>query len=382
MLYLKMNKGSSDIKIDGFRFITNVHTTARQLAICSQIIIRLGNNQIPRKLLKELLTTWSLEEERKSLNYRIGKGKITNNGKETSTLRYYLDLANSLGLITHFNNLFSNARISHILLHFILRNEYKITFELSLSEKIFYLFVLFSKDADGILLAISVLVESEGKTQIELQRKCKEVFNKRLIAKQDIAPPLVKEIISEKYRTINFIWKRPEKYAEHILSPRLEWLASLGLVEIQRRANNTFYHLTKEGIFLYNYLPHLAHSSAIKDIDEKWFFDTFFQLVNDLYPDVKRRQYSDLSAMEKKNIITKSLPKALNVVKTSNSFRFPLLDSLLFICMDMFITQNIVPNMDQLLQEFVTGCTIDNKQYFAKEAARINESYISTRIVE
>ena len=105
-------------QVDGFRFINNLNTTSRQLSICSEIVRQLGGKQLPKELLGKLLYGWSkkLEED---VDYKSSRGKITQDGKETSALKYYLDLSDSLGLITHLNSFYTNTRLSYILLHFV-----------------------------------------------------------------------------------------------------------------------------------------------------------------------------------------------------------------------------------------------------------------------
>jgi len=81
-----MESTNNHIKVDGFRFINNLHTTARQLFVCTKITDFLSNKQLPKKLLGELLFKWSFEEEEKNTSYKKSKGKLTKNGKETTSL--------------------------------------------------------------------------------------------------------------------------------------------------------------------------------------------------------------------------------------------------------------------------------------------------------
>jgi hypothetical protein len=377
-----MTTSSQDIKVDGFRFINNVHTTARQLATCSQIVSLLGSSQMPRKLIRELLTKWSLEQELKNNDYKNIKGKITDNGKETSTLRYYLELTGSLGLTSHFNNFFSNTNISYVFLHFLKEKNPDSSFNLDISEKVFYLFQLFYIDADGILLTLTTLKEAEKKSQSELQKKCKEVLNRRLLAKQEMAPPITKITISEKYRIINFVWKKPEKYAEHIISPRLEWLSSLGLVNILRSGTITSYSFTDIGLLFFEAVPVLSIDSSVKDINDGWIFNDLFVHIEQLYFSELKSVFPQNEPSNKKDLVKKSLQKAIAVVKSSSSFRFPLLDTLLFICMDNILSKKAFLKFSDVISEFSDGLIIEGKQYFLKEAARINESYITTRVIE
>ena len=144
-------------QVDGFRFINNLNTTSRQLSICSEIVRQLGGKQLPKELLGKLLYGWSkkLEED---VDYKSSRGKITQDGKETSALKYYLDLSDSLGLITHLNSFYTNTRLSYILLHFINTDNDHFKFgKLSDSQKIFYLFQLFKIDGDGLIFILNTL---------------------------------------------------------------------------------------------------------------------------------------------------------------------------------------------------------------------------------
>lgn len=337
---------------------------------------------MPRKLIRELLTKWSLEQELKNNDYKNIKGKITDNGKETSTLRYYLELTGSLGLTSHFNNFFSNTNISYVFLHFLKEKNPDSSFNLDISEKVFYLFQLFYIDADGILLTLTTLKEAEKKSQSELQKKCKEVLNRRLLAKQEMAPPITKITISEKYRIINFVWKKPEKYAEHIISPRLEWLSSLGLVNILRSGTITSYSFTDIGLLFFEAVPVLSIDSSVKDINDGWIFNDLFVHIEQLYFSELKSVFPQNEPSNKKDLVKKSLQKAIAVVKSSSSFRFPLLDTLLFICMDNILSKKAFLKFSDVISEFSDGLIIEGKQYFLKEAARINESYITTRVIE
>lgn len=368
-------------QVDGFRFINNLNTTSRQLAVCSEIVKQLGVKQLPKELLSKLLCDWSTKLETDE-DYKNSKGKVTQDGKETSALKYYIDLADFLGLITHINNFYTNTRLAYILLYLINTDKEPIKFgKLTDTQKIFYLFQLFRIDGDGIIFLLNTF-KKDPIGQLKLQQIFKEEFNDRLLLKKDLATDIVKRQISEKYRAINFIWKKPEKYSEHLLIPRCEWLKSLGLVEISKRGNNTIYSLSPEGSLLFDKLPVCNEAGSLRDIDESWIHNDFFEVVNEIYFDSKKIRIDKLDKSNVENTIGTAIEKAVTVVKTSSSFRIPIFDTIFFICIELMINNNIVVCFSDIFELFKNGFSYNGKEYFLRDTGRINEGYITTRLIE
>lgn len=370
------------ITIDGFRFINNLNTTARQLFICSEIVIKLGGKQLPKELLSQMLVKWSKTQELENDIYKNSKGKLSDNQKETSALKHYLDLSDFLGLITHLNNFYANSRLAYLLLYTInldMGSENRTG--LMLGEKLFYLFQLFTVDADGLIFILSQL-SKEKLNQKDLQKNFKDAFNARLLSKKDLASDIVKNQIGEKYRTVNFVWKNSEKYSEHLLIPRCEWLRTLGLIDIERKGNFTIYSLNEKGSYLYNSLPTISNNSEVKDVNETWIHNKLFPLYNELFCGGQYKLFSSLNSNERTDELGSSLEKAITIIKTSGSFRIPLYDSVLFVCLYMFLEKQIVVNFSNIFDELKSGLVFKRKQYILKEAGRINEGYITTRIEE
>ena len=261
------------IHVDGFRFINSLHTTVRQLSICSEIIRKLSEKHLPKEILAKLLLNWSAERENIDPEYRNNKGKLTEKGLKTTAFSNYLELTDSLKLTTHLNDIYSCSRISYILLHFI---KDKKDYHFSIPEKLFFLYQLLIVDADGILYIIDQLKTGKN-NQKQLLISFKDGFNKRLLAKQNSASAVVKNAISERYRTINFIWKKPESYAEHLLIPRCEWLKTIGILKIDKIGSNTVYSLSEHGLKFLSQLPIIPTYNII-DITEKWVTHSFWYL--------------------------------------------------------------------------------------------------------
>ncbi len=368
-------KITTEHTVDGLRFIDHLHTTARQLYVCSEVVTIIGTKQVPLAILSQLISAWSTKEEKKNLDYKKSKGKLTEGVKSTTALQHYVALCKSLGLISGLNNFYTNTRLAYLLIHFISKmgkerkgiNEY---------EKCFYFFQLMNVDADGILLLLHLL-ENGSKNQSELQQHFKEELNKRLDAKKDIAPANVKETIREKYRVVNVVWKKPEKYAEHVLIPRCSWLETLGIIQIERKGSSAVYSLSQVGREFLDSIPKLSEGTT-RDITEGWLFSNFFGTISRIYLN-GAKAYTGLIEEEKKSILAHSLNEALIVIKTSTPSKISLFDTLLFVCISTMVEKRIFIEFSEIVQEIEKGIYIGGKQFILNEVGRINESYIATR---
>lgn len=365
------------MQVDGFRFIDHLHTTTRQLIICTRLIETLGSKQLPSQLLGDLLVAWSITEEKENQNYRMSRGKLSENGKKTTAFKHYLSLCTSLKLVVELNNFCSNARISHLLIYF-LRNNGGQNFGISDAETLFYFVQLFRIDADGLLLVLNLLSAHKSINQKELQYNFKGYYNNRLAAKLEKAPPLAKSKINEKYRNLNYVWQNPEKYSEHILIPRCEWLATLGLVKIEKIGSFTTYHLSSTGEAFKDNLPVIGGS--VLDISEEWIRNFIFTSANRIIPG-KRIFYRDLNIAKQEELLGETIDKATEVVKSSGGMRIPLFDALLFISMELFLHNHIVIEFNEITIALKKGVIFDKKVFYLKGEARINEGYIFYRLL-
>ena len=323
------------------------------------------------------MVKWSSNEELKNPTYRDSKGKVTNGGKKTAALRYYFALSESLGLTKGFNNVYMNTNISYTLLYFLAAEQSENSGTLGLYEKLFYCYQLLNVDADGIMLLLGQLADSEGKTQKSLQSEFKDALNERLVLKGELASTSIKSVINNKFRAINYVWKSPEIYAEHIIAPRYEWLATLELVSIKRGKKFTYYSLSDKGRDFYNLIPTVEGKGSFKDISEKWLSNFFFYLMGNVFYDKNRTNYYMLSDEIKDLELGRALERASKAVKSSISSKLPLINTYIFICIDLFVNRDIVINFSELYEKLKPGFTYNMKSYLPKVTGRINESYIT-----
>jgi hypothetical protein len=72
----------------------------------------------------------------------------------------------------------------------------------------------------------------------------------------------------------------------------------------------------------------------------------------------------------------------MTIVKTSSSFRIPVFDALFFICIEVMLNRNIIINFSDIFEMLKNGFSFNGKEYLLKETGRLNESYITTRLIE
>jgi hypothetical protein len=189
-------------------------------------------------------------------------------------------------------------------------------FFLSLPERLFYTYWLLLSDADHVLLVADAVSRLQGVRLQNLQSKFKQLFIERLQAKLQIASDAREANRFEEalYRA-RYQWRVPERYAEHIIPSRANWLLDLGFLE-PGPFHRQEYVLSTHGEKLRSSLPTIS-KTGLTDISGDWLWGHIFSTT------VKATN----SAGDKKHWDELSDEKRLRVVKDSieDAYkRFPL----------------------------------------------------------
>ncbi len=367
--------------VDGFRFVASLNTTVRNLNIVSQIIRIIGANHLPKQFLKSSIVEWSCTEEKTSSDYREHRGKITDDGKPTTAFQHYLDFAVFLKLITKHGDLLMLSRLG-LLLNKLLNKSKQIGSQLTVEEKLFYLIILFQNDSDALLLTIHLLNQDSAViTQDKLFEQFESKLKERLLIKQRFANSHIYSIIREKYRVVEYEWKKAESYAKHIIPPRLEWMADLGVLDRIKRTGRTFYKLSRQGRKLYESCLNLQNSD-LRDINENWLrtkaMDSFTRLIDD---DKPFKKWAELTVAERLKVLKPYLEKAFQYFSSDGAMRISLYNACLFIIINLAANKNIKVEFFDLELEFKNSILLGRRKYSMRSAARINEGYITINLV-
>jgi hypothetical protein len=367
--------------VDGFRFVASLNTMVRNLSIVSKIIEIIGTKQLPKQFLKSALVEWSSHAENKSSKYKNHRGKITDHGKPTTAFPHYLDFTACLGLITCHGDLLMLSRLG-LLLNKLLDEPKQIESQLTEEEKLFYLIILFRNDADALLLTIQLLNQySDLVAQQRLFEQFESKLKKRLLTKLKYANELSQSIIREKYRVVEFEWKKAESYAKHIIPPRLEWMADLGILNRIKRGSKIFYKSSRQGNELYKSFISLPDSDLC-DINENWLRT---KAMNSLTPvicnNVPLKKWSELTTAKRMALLKPYLSLVFNYFNFDGAMRISLHQAFLYIIINFAIIKDIVVEFNDLEKEFKESIIVGKRRYSIRSAARINEGYISVNLI-
>lgn len=366
------------LNVDAFRYLVNLHTTIRCLSINSQIIRIIGLKNLPDSILKNIAINWSFELEKESNVYRERNGKLTENGKPTTSFKHYLTLTKELGLSQRANNIYRITRTGKIL-YLLLIDKNPFQFELSSYEKLFYLITLFQYDADGILVLLKIILENE---RILSQKQIQEMFvdklKERLLLKQKSSDLKTKHLLLEKHKKIEFTWKKPEKYAEHIIAPRIDWLADLDILNIERSGGSNLYKVSSYGEEAYSNLPNLLDNRT-KDINEEWIRTSLMKCLTNNYSN--RIYWDEIAKDQKVASIDELLELASKEFGSVGSKRISFHTSFIYIAILLFVKSRIVIEKKEFEEFLLSKVRIKDKIYSVHLAARQNEEYITYKYI-
>lgn len=367
--------------VDEFRFVSSLNTIVRNLNIVSQIVKIIGKRHLPKELLKSALIDWSYHEEQKSSVYKNHRGKITNEGKPTSAFQHYLNFAIHIGLITSHGDFLMLSRLGS-LLNKLMYDSRKTESLLTNEEKLFYLINLFQCDADGLLLTIYLLIQHTNiVAQERLLEKFQINFKERLLIKQRYATEQSKSIIRDKYRVIEYEWKKAKSYAKHLIPPRLEWMADLCIIDRKMKSSTAFYQLGYKGKKFYNSLINLPDSN-LNDVNERWIRTKAMKSFTDVvYNNGSMTMWLKISPAKRLNLLKTLLENAFDYFNVEGAMRISLFHGFLYILINFATKEKIVVEFCELENEFKNTIIVGNRKYSLRPAARINEGYISLNLI-
>lgn len=368
----------SKLNVDAFRYLVNLHTTVRCLTINSHIISVIGLKNLPDSILKNIVVNWSTNLEKESIIYRERNGKLTENGKPTTSFKHYLTLTKELGLSQKANNIYRITRIGKIL-YLLLIDKNHFQFELSAYEKLFYLITLFLYDADGILILLKIIWENEKNlSQKQIQKVFVDNLKERLLLKQKSSDIKTKHLLLEKHKKIEYTWQNPEKYSEHIIAPRIDWLADLDMVNIEKSGGSNLYKVSSFGEQVYSSLPKLTDNRS-RDINEGWISNYLMQCLTSNYEN--RIYWKDFTNDQKIASIGELLELASKEFGSVGSKRISFHTSFIYITILLFVKRRIIMEKKEFKEFLLTKVRIRDKIYSLHLAARQNEEYITFKYI-
>lgn len=359
--------------LDTLRELRKTNTQVRQLHILSLIVKKIGKRRVPLEIIKKKVFDWSNRIQYENKDYIKLNGRLTNNNVPTSAFSKYILFAEELGLITTLGGGVANTRLG-LLLNVFLLEKNELDYNLIESEKLFFLFILLSKDSNYIILAASIVFEENTINQNDIQNKFKEALILRYKSLQNISKGKTISDISERLRIVSHEWKNAKSYSEHIIIPRLEWLKDLGVIKIQKDSSKTTYTLTDKGV---DFMYRLLNYNNLLYINQNWLLDNSFKAFSMLHGTNQYVLWNELSPDLKTTLVGPILHDSYQKFSEGKALRIATFPTLLYTTINLIINKNVVVEFKELLEMLSNNLKYYKYTYHLKSAARENEGYIS-----
>jgi predicted transcriptional regulator len=184
--------------------------------------------------------------------------------------------------------------------------------------------------------------------------------------------------IEEKLRNISVNWNNIQKYSEHIIPPRLEWLSSLELINIKRNSSETGYSVTEKGREFYRQIPILENQ--VNDLNTFWYNNHAITTFSNIIWDTDLVAWNKFHDSNKDNYFKIVLYKAVDIYGKDGAMRMSLNITFLFIILELIKNYKIIIEFVEI-EKMLSPIFITEKFIFSlHKAARETESYISIKI--
>jgi len=356
-----------------YRFITELNTQVRRLAIVSAIVRHVVNGQlVSHAHALQRLFEWSGRQEGHVADYKRVTGKVTlhGNGRPSAAKRYFA-FAEALGLIVKLPGAYQIGRDGAALLE-LARQDVDRGFALSSYQKLFFLRLLLEHDADGLVSVLNMLRQRPSVHMKDLLESFHMIFLARLETKVEFTKhEPTRVMLLQRRSEMLHIWRSPRRYAEHIVPPRLHWLRDIGFVDGEPK-----YHLTSFGEQFYDALPQI--DSETRDVDDTWLDVAFSKTAGGLLlKTAAPRTPMHLTKRVRRKRIGKIVTDSFALFSSQVPPKASLRQVLLYTTIRLAVDEGLFAEVNDLLETLKTEpLVIKGRRLQAVLSARSEESYL------
>lgn len=353
------------------------NTKVRRLAYISALVDIIGRKDVNEDRAYNLLIQWSLANSYNLKSYVNQQGEVTS---AKYPARRYIQFAYSTGLLTRT---MATCRVAHqgLLLYELLQEHRGLEdnpFFLDNTEKIFYAFHLLSVDADILLTVFDLTKRFELKLLKELQSAFRDIYLQRLgqkVSNCDEGP--VRQKLLERRALVEHTWKNPERYAEHLVPTRLNWMLDLGLLE-PKPFNKHMFILSDMGRLFDSVLPLRIETDGYSDIDDDWLQRSFFsKAVPGLALSISLRSWTTVDQNKLLTLIRDELESAFQRFQMIGTQAVPLDIAIQHVCIQLAARFGILIDESDLTQLLTEELFVAKLGIQVRILPRPNESYIA-----
>lgn len=301
----KSDKSNFDISI------ISTNTKARRIGYLKLILDKFKNSDVvPNLILIQAMNSSAKFYAEELKKYKNDKGLIIAS-KTGSSLKPYVELGLNFRLFNKNLQIYQIGKTSKAYLQSLSFSGS--VFELNVIDKAYFLSLILLYDYIYIYIILFYTFINKNSSYEDLKLKFRgylinyleEVINNSDNDKITSAQKLkLRGIINRVNR-----WQKPEKYLEHVLMPRLNWLYDLDIIDLHKDLS---FELTSAGRKLFGYLTilHDLSRSALFDIGN-YMDSSYMAIFNNIYD-------LDLHVFEDKDegILFNNVEKSFDIFKT------------------------------------------------------------------
>jgi hypothetical protein len=374
MQQFDMSRASASSRLT-YRALDGTNTKTRRLAYLTTMISILGRRSLGERVFLARLVRWNREHKRHLNDYWVQTGEITSTRHNSAGARY-LRLATDLRLIASVSAAYRTTRIG-LVLHALIRKlgSDNNPFFLTNVEQLFYMYTLLGKDADILLTVIDGVTDHLGVSLAHLQRTFQERFLERVNQKFTLSQnKMLKQLLLQRRMEIKD-WRRPERYAEHLVPPRLNWLLDLGLLEPEPFTRHRYFLTEKGKRFIESLFR--PKGASFSDVNDRWLASEFWlTTVPELLEIKPLTDWKQLDEKRRRTLCAQLLQEAFEAFRHTVVPKISLTQALLYLSTALMLEYQIGVGPFHLREWLSTSKTLDSYRYQIRSSPRENVSYL------
>lgn len=366
-----------------YRALESTNTRTRRLAYLSALLRILHRESISERTILGRLTKWSQQHRGDLARYWVQAGEVTSLRSNSAGMRY-LQLGVRMHCITPIAELYRTTRIGLVLFSLLtIYGQNENPFLLTPAERLFYAHRILDVDSD-LLLAVMDAIATQGPVALsQLQRTFRQILLARIDGKIEAASDeAFLRQLGRRRATIANDWKRPQRYAEHLVPPRVNWLLDLGYLEPEPfRAHR--YVLTPAAEDLLAALPRIP-GTDLHDVSGQWLGSRYWTTMatTTLTGQNAPRHWSALDERERETAIGELLHSAFRTFQYTPIPKISLTPAAMYLCIRLILDHGIATSPDDLRTWFTSSPILNERRYEIRVAPRENESYLLASIMK
>jgi len=356
-----------------YRAVEGTNTKVRRLAYLTAIVSLLGRSGLGERALLTRLMRWGQRSKTWLEDYWVQTGEVTSTYRNSAGGRY-LHFATNLGLVASISGVYRVTRVGLVLWELVKgyaadRNP----FYLTKSERLFYAHLLLERDADILLTIADCLLAQPGSSLAQIQRSFQSELINRLNKKIGVSQDerLRQRLLDRRAEVER--WRKPERYVEHIVPPRLSWLLDLDVLEPGSFSRHRFLG-TEAGIRFLSAVPRLG-GDHFSDVTDEWLQTSFWSAASallNLGPLVDWNQLDDQMHSE----LVQLLAEAFKQFQYTVVPKVSLTQILLYLSIRFMLEHRIEVSSMTLRNWLESEPVWEGRRYKVRFSPRENESYL------